>query len=678
MKINRVSFYNFKCFENLVEVSGLADVTPSRPIILFGGLNGAGKTTLLEAILLAFYGRKNRTLFPTRGAKKEDYDNYIYSLVNNQEKERTYLRPVMSVELGLSDVELGGILQNITIKRKWTLKGDDKTIDSEEIEIKDQNGESIPYVTEENYDEFIDSELIPLGISQFFLFDGENIQDFVRDEDKAFADSLEEALGLTLHKQLEDDLKKTKRQILVDYNKDKEVNSQIKMVEAEIENLKNQADDARLQINEFEEELDKISERIADIDRETQRISKVHADDYESYETQKASLHREKGQLEAEIGNTIAEIPFALMARECVTLGNQLARERSLQDFIGAQQALEPKVALIAERLFSGEPAFPPLSTFQIGYYVDKLKKILREVLEEMPDELRGVDLIHKLSSAEGAYVDSRIESVWQSVANLTRLAEKFNEIDPQLQRILRSEIRTNDPDVQRLYLEKGTLDERKRSIGKEITDVLMPKIKVSEDAISSKIRQLSELEKKIERTSLMKRQADYCDSMIDALQEFSKRFRAERVAKLEELILQMLQKIARKKDFVSRVNIAPNENFSVQLFDGHNFLLDKTKISKGEKELVAISLIWALSKLANRELPLVIDTPLARLDSEHRQHIVENYYPFAGEQVILLSTDTELVGELFESVRPHVSKTFLIQKESVSESTKVVSGYFN
>lgn len=297
MKINRIALHNFKCFEKTVEISGLADVNPERPIILFGGLNGAGKTSLLESILLALYGRNNRTLFPTRGARKEDYDNYIYSLVNHQEKEKTYLRPVMWVEIGLTDVELGGILQEITIKRKWILRGDDKTIFSEEVEIKDQNGEKTPYVTEENYNEFIERELIPYGISQFFLFDGENIQDFVKDEDKAFADSLEEALGLSLHKQLEEDLKTTKRQILVDYNKDKGVNAQIKIIEAEIEQLKTQTDDANLQIEQLQEELDKNSERIAEIDRETQRISKVRADDYESYEAQKAELNREKGQL---------------------------------------------------------------------------------------------------------------------------------------------------------------------------------------------------------------------------------------------------------------------------------------------------------------------------------------------------------------------------------------------
>lgn len=294
-----------------------------------------------------------------------------------------------------------------------------------------------------------------------------------------------------------------------------------------------------------------------------------------------------------------------------------------------------------------------------------------------MPNDLAGVNLLHGLSSTESGQINSRIDSVWSSVASLTRFAEKFGEIEPQLQRILRSEVRTNDPDVQRLYLEKGSLIEKNLQIEKEITDELLPQLKTREDSISSKSRQLSELEKKIEKTSFMKKQVEYCDSMIDALKEFSQRFRAQRVEKLEQYTLEMLKRLSRKEDFVSRVEIVPEENFSVKLYDGYGFWFDKTKISKGEKELVAVSLIWALSKLANRELPLVIDTPMARLDGEHRQHIVEKYYPFAGEQVILLSTDKEIVGDEFELLQPHVSKTFLIQKDSVSASSRFVEGYF-
>jgi len=52
---------------------------------------------------------------------------------------------------------------------------------------------------------------------------------------------------------------------------------------------------------------------------------------------------------------------------------------------------------------------------------------------------------------------------------------------------------------------------------------------------------------------------------------------------------------------------------------------------------------LWGLARASARPLPAVIDTPMARLDAAHRQHLVERYFPNASHQVIVLSTDTEV-----------------------------------
>ena len=99
--------------------------------------------------------------------------------------------------------------------------------------------------------------------------------------------------------------------------------------------------------------------------------------------------------------------------------------------------------------------------------------------------------------------------------------------------------------------------------------------------------------------------------------------------------------------------------------------------MSAGEKEILAISLIWALSKLAERDLPVVIDTPLGRLDTIHRTNIAKNYFPNAGQQVILLSTNTEVVGEELKAIKPYLNKTFIIRKEKQQETSRIEKGYF-
>ena len=58
---------------------------------------------------------------------------------------------------------------------------------------------------------------------------------------------------------------------------------------------------------------------------------------------------------------------------------------------------------------------------------------------------------------------------------------------------------------------------------------------------------------------------------------------------------------------------------------------------------MLAIALLWGLAQASGQPLPVVIDTPLGRLDSSHRAHLIERYFPNASHQVLLLSTDTEI-----------------------------------
>ena len=82
---------------------------------------------------------------------------------------------------------------------------------------------------------------------------------------------------------------------------------------------------------------------------------------------------------------------------------------------------------------------------------------------------------------------------------------------------------------------------------------------------------------------------------------------------------------------------------FSLTLYGSSGQALPKHSLSAGEKQLLAIAFLWALSSVSGRQLPVAIDTPLSRLDSSHRQNLIQHYFPTASHQMILLSTDTEI-----------------------------------
>jgi DNA sulfur modification protein DndD len=75
----------------------------------------------------------------------------------------------------------------------------------------------------------------------------------------------------------------------------------------------------------------------------------------------------------------------------------------------------------------------------------------------------------------------------------------------------------------------------------------------------------------------------------------------------------------------------------------------------------------------------VAIDTPLGRLDSEHRQHLVERYFPQASHQVLLLSTDTEIRDEEVGVLRSQsaIAREYLLDYHPQKRQTTVKAGYF-
>lgn len=159
-------------------------------------------------------------------------------------------------------------------------------------------------------------------------------------------------------------------------------------------------------------------------------------------------------------------------------------------------------------------------------------------------------------------------------------------------------------------------------------------------------------------------------------MKEFLKRSTAKKIDRLSRYVGDAFQFLLRKQALIDRVEIDP-ESFRITLFDTDGVVLPKERLSEGEKQIFAVSVLWGLAKASPRPLPSIIDTPMARLDSEHRAHLVERYFPHASHQVIILSTDAEIDATAYESIRPHVSHAFHLDYDEVKRSTNAESGYF-
>lgn len=163
-----------------------------------------------------------------------------------------------------------------------------------------------------------------------------------------------------------------------------------------------------------------------------------------------------------------------------------------------------------------------------------------------------------------------------------------------------------------------------------------------------------------------------------ETLKLFQEKSKLRKLNQLETSVTHCFQYLAHKTDLVHHIQIDA-ETFEVRLYDSNAQLIPKHRLSAGEKQLLAIALLWGLARASGRQLPVAIDTPLGRLDSFHRKNLLNHYFAQASHQVILLSTDTEIGKVEVQRLRKKqlISYEYLLQYDPEKRQTKVMSGYF-
>jgi DNA sulfur modification protein DndD len=144
----------------------------------------------------------------------------------------------------------------------------------------------------------------------------------------------------------------------------------------------------------------------------------------------------------------------------------------------------------------------------------------------------------------------------------------------------------------------------------------------------------------------------------------------------IEAAILQRFHQLIGKKKLITAI-IIDKETLEMRVATGDNEDLPIERLSAGERQLLATAAIWGLSTVAGRSIPLVVDTPLGRLDGDHRINLATNYFPNAAGQVIILSTDSEFTPDLYEQMRHAVGREYTLRFREENESSEIVPGYF-
>jgi DNA sulfur modification protein DndD len=232
----------------------------------------------------------------------------------------------------------------------------------------------------------------------------------------------------------------------------------------------------------------------------------------------------------------------------------------------------------------------------------------------------------------------------------------------------------TDAEELHFLELEREVMEQLHGLIG-EIAEAKVEEREASNDAVTAtRAYKMAEQRAKVSEEIGIK--VNEARRIRTAVTDFIDRLAKQKASDVGRYLTRMFLTLARKEAFVQDFQVNP-ESFAIEMKDGMGNPLNLHTLSAGEKEVFAISFLWALGKAAVQELPMVIDTPLGRLDSIHRTHIAERFLPNANRQVLVLSTDTEIDGALYERLEPYLAAAFRLDYDMQEQSTRIVSGYF-
>lgn len=643
MIITKLTFHNFGVYAG----NNVFEFESSKPVVLIGGMNGRGKTTFLEGVLLALYGANS---FAYSESKYSSYGQYLRAFVNTADGSlETY-------------VELEFKLENETderylIRRSWPGNGQRTR---ETIQVK-KDGQDNTFLTD-NWAMFIEN-ILPSGLSSFFFFDGEKIAELaVENTNAQMKESIKTLLGISVLDLLDNDISRIVNRV------GKRSNDQVHTKELKILRERKNQTEVALQIID-----DRIAETAAQIEEARKKLEKAKVD-YTSkggdIVVQRQDLFTERTALVAKveqgketlIGVAASELPLLLV--------------KDLLEDISVQAAKEHETKLLGYTVDKIHSMFETYSDGGdsnsvrdfISYVENKAAEESTEIVYDISDQS-----FYQLTSLLGKGLMNAQGNMLQNMATCQKGIAKIDEIDSYLS------VDIDEKVLSKIYKKIKTLEqeiiEHEASLEiaqKQRTGLNGDVMRATSEYNRFVENMLSNLESDDDNGRILK----YAHHATQALTEYKIRLQKKKIGTLAETMTKCYKQLANKKNLISRIDMDAVTLDFVYL-NADNQMVPKESLSAGEKQLMVISLLWALAICSKKKLPVIIDTPLSRMDSVHRVALIKTYFPNASDQTIILSTDSEIDKHYYEIMKDTVGDEFTLVYDDELKCSKIKKGYF-
>ena len=660
MHFSSIQLYNYGIYKGLHDIE-LFDQNGQKNITLVGGMNGRGKTTLLESVFLCLYGRK-ATEFIT--GKRTAYNSVLKERINKSADDKhTYIK--LSMEMDDENCTV------LSINRSWSLT--DKKLDITLSVIK--NGIEDHYLSE-NWEYYVE-ELIPFGIARFFFFDNEKISQIADDDafDK-IKSSIRAVMGITTIESLCGHIEKIRRDKTAEIKKSKS------------STLTEEADEVAAAIEANEQRKRKIyTEKAAllpNLARTTELLEQTEQDFWkiggnlsfnrDSIAKEQLKLKEQADALKEEALNLAGSpaTPLCLCKNLLIDTYSHIKENeegRAMHYSLPIITKMYGSLLADFQNTYPSQTeAFQKLSDL-ISNQLDTLEKgavnegsnsvtpLAQGLIERfLSEEAKNISTQAAHIAAEDKKISSalaQLEVHLSSNAEKTDTVQLLNRIkELQAQKTqLESDIARCDDQLNSANFEQEQLIRQQNKI--------MLKIATEGDLSEDSVRIV-----------------EYSTMTLEVMQEFANRLQAQKVYQLEKNIASCFEFLSQKQGIITSISI-DSETLDITLRDYNGGILLKDQLSAGEKQMFAISILWGLAISSGYKLPVIIDTPMARLDSAHRTNFINKYLPNASSQVIVLSTDEEINGKYLEDIQGYINTTYTLVYDEENKCSSIHRGYF-
>lgn len=657
MIFDGITLHNFGVYLGRQEIR-LQPENPEKPIILFGGLNGVGKTTLLDAFQLGLFGKlancSNKGLLA--------YDKYLKKCIHKSVNPKDGA----SIKISFGHTA-NGTEHKYHVTRSW--RQHKKNI-SESIEVL-RDGKTDAVLTD-SWNDYVE-QFIPIRISSLFFFDGEKIKDLAdfKKSSELIATGINQLLGLDLVDRLVTDLvvlEKRKTMALSNLHERK----RIEILEKKVSELNAKRDELSRQQQAAEETLNAVKEQISEIDERFRIEGGELYREREMLEYRRTETNKRIEEVEQKLGDLAGgTIPLILVKPLLETVLGQSRKEEAAKHNEQLNGTLKERDRNIIGELKKRK--IPKKTLVEIEHVLkqDIEERVASKGIEKYLNmDTEAIDAVTKL--LQGALVQESTEAQ-QLMNELNTLQIETENLDRKLAQVPDAEaIAQILKKKEELALTQRESQVNRDIIGKEYGDVL-------KSIAAATIELEKEYEKELDAEyscEAASRIITYSKKSRKTLELFKERVVAYHLDRIQRYVFTSLKELLRKETLITDIRFDP-QTYRIEVIGQDNKSIDLDRLSAGEKQLLSVSLLWGLAQSSGRRLPTIIDTPLGRLDTTHRTHLVKRYFPHASHQVLLLSTDEEINEKYYKMIRPWVSQAYRLEFDESKQATTIQPGYF-